>query len=103
MSWLAWVVVLVCYDFVTSLLSRAVNSGSLWWHATIGLVANSLYYVRLLSTVAIGLDAMVEVGVVGNWRPLLLFAVLCTSGSVAGHWVSMRFVEHGNRRVGSRM
>lgn len=73
-----------------TLVSRARNSGSLGFHAAAAVLSNAVYLLVLRQVVQ-HLDSTT-----------LLMAYLAGSvaGSVAMHWLSMRFLERGTRAVG---
>ena len=101
MLWLLWAVVLVGYEASTTFLARAVNSGSLWYHAIAALVANAFYAGRYIFLLESGLKVLQSGSLADIVLPALFFVVCTVTGSVGGHYAAMRWVERGNRRVGA--
>ena len=102
MSWLLWGLVLSGYDASTTFLSRACNSGSLRWHAIASMVSNLLYLCRYIFLLENGLEVIRTGNLSDVVLPVLFFLGCTVAGSVAAHYVSMRWIEKGRREVGAR-
>lgn len=87
---LAMFAITVLQNASFTLVSRARNSGSLGFHAAAAVLSNGVYLLVLRQVVQ-HLDSTT-----------LMAAYLAGSvvGSVAMHWLSMRFIERGARAVG---
>lgn len=74
-----------------TLVSRARNSGSLSYHAWAAVLSNGIWLL-VIRQVVTNLDS-----------PEIMVAYLigAVTGSVLMHYASMRWIEKGNRRVGS--
>ncbi len=100
MKWVLWAILLIIQNFAFTLVSRARNSGSLRWHAIASVFSNGVWFVSQL----ILIDNVMAVLRNSAWDRALvigLFYSTCTvTGSVSSHWISMRFIEKGKRRVG---
>lgn len=98
MSLFAWSLLLVVQNAAFTWVSRARNSGSYGYHAVAAIASNGTYFA-----VQFVLVSMVAQGVTFG-RGLLLglvYVASTTAGSVLMHWVSIRFLERGKRRVGA--
>lgn len=87
---LAMFAITVLQNASFTLVSRARNSGSLSFHAAAAVLSNGVYLLVLRQVVQ-HLDSK-----------SLMVAYLAGSvaGSVAMHWLSMRYFERGARAVG---
>lgn len=95
-----WFLVLILQNAAFTWVSRARNSGSLAYHAVASVFSNGIFFFTnfyLIYTVSKSADTDV-------WTALGLAAVyICgtVTGSVTMHYVSMRWLEKGKRKVGS--
>lgn len=98
--WLLWSAVLILTNGSGTLASRARNTPSIGYHALAALLSHGTFFVSNL----IGIDVLVEVIKNHDARlacmGFVVYAGASTSGSIVSHWVAMRFLEKGNRRVG---
>jgi hypothetical protein len=95
----AWFLLLVLQSAAFTWVSRARNSGSLTYHAAASVCSNGIFFVT--NILLIGLVTM-------QGRTLLELAGLgaiyiagTVTGSVSMHYVSMRWLEAGKRKVGA--
>lgn len=99
--WLLWSVMLISTSGSGTLASRARNTPSFGYHALAALFSHGTFFVSNL----IGIDVLVEVIKTRDARlacvGFVVYAGASTLGSIASHWVAMRFLEKGNRRVGT--
>lgn len=96
-----WVPLLIIQNFSFTIVSRARNSGSDWYHAIAAVFSNGVWWASQTIIVVTLLD-VVENADVALWTILTIVYVTCTvTGSVLGGKVARRFFERGNRRVGS--
>lgn len=87
---LAWAFLLLLYDALSTVLTRAVASRSLVYHAAVGVATNATWLVMQTLTVLNVLEAL------GGDRSRLLllgavYVVCSVTGSVGAHWLAMRF------------
>lgn len=94
-----WGVALVAQNASFTWVSRARNSGSLGYHAIASVFSNGIwiasmfFIVDLLSRAKGNVPMMIGLGA---------FYIACTvTGSVLMHYVSMRWLEKGKRKVGA--
>jgi len=101
MKWLIWAVVLMTQNLSFTLVSRARNSGSIGWHAVAAVGSNGVWIISQFILIEGIVQAMKSSTL---WPALTLGAFYTTFtvlGSVIGHYVSMRWIEKGRRRVGA--
>ena len=101
MSWLLWAILLLLQDAATTVLTRAVASRSLRWHAAASVCANLVYVLGFLFLI----ENLLEVLRSGSaWCVIgvtVFYVTFATVGSVGAHFLSMRWLENGTtRRVG---
>ena len=101
MTYLVWGILLVLQNAAFTWVSRARNSGSLSYHAIAAVASNLVWFVAQF----ILIDKMVQIirdGALTEAIGTGLFYVLCTvTGSVGMHYVSLRWLETGKRKVGA--
>lgn len=101
MKWFIWAVLLIAQNFAFTLTSRARNSGSLSYNAAASVFSNGIWFASQL----ILIDNMIAVLRNAAWLEgvgIGLFYTACTvTGSVSSHWISMRYIERGKRKVGA--
>ena len=97
MSLVGWFLLLVVQNAAFTWVSRARNSGSLGYHAVAAVFSNGVWFASqfiMIAMVAYGdltSGAAVMMGV--------LYILGTVSGSVLMHYVSMRWLEKGKRKV----
>jgi hypothetical protein len=99
MNLILWFLLLVLQNAAFTWVSRARNSGSIGYHAIAAVFSNGIWFVSqflLISMVAKPGMPLEEITLYG------IFYVLGTViGSLLMHWISMRYMESGNRKVGA--
>lgn len=95
LSWVLWGGLLILQNAAFTLVSRARNSGSLWYHSVASLFSNGVWFLSQLILV----DKFVAILRSSDW-PLAvatgLFYTGCTlAGSVGMHWLAMNKIEKG--------
>jgi hypothetical protein len=98
-EWIVWAAMLVAQNAAFTWVSRARNSGSIGYHATASVFSNGVYIVSMFFVV----DKLHSAGTAGPAQiagVAVFYTVFTVTGSVLMHWVSMRFLEKGKRRVG---
>lgn len=97
-EWILWGLVLIAQNASFTWVSRARNSSSLAYHALAATFSNGVYFAALMIGVNKISDARTPATVTG----VVLFYTACTvAGSVLMHWVAMRYMERGKRKVGA--
>jgi hypothetical protein len=99
MNLAAWFLLLVCQNAAFTWVGRARNSGSLGYHATASAFSNGIFFasqfilISMVTDSSMPLDAKIGLG--------LVYISATVTGSVLMHWVSMKFLESGKRKVGA--
>lgn len=98
MKLLAWALLLVCQNASFTLVSRARNSRSLWYHGVASVFSNGIWFASQFILISIVIKELRSIP-----EMLTTAAVYITSsvtGSVLMHYISMKFLEKGKRAVG---
>jgi hypothetical protein len=66
-----------------TLVSRARNSKSLWYHGLASVASNGIWLL-VIRQVVVNLD---------KWELMVTYLVAAVIGSIGMHWVAMRFFE----------
>ena len=94
-----WFLMLVLQNAAFTWVSRARNSGSYLYHGIAAVFSNGLFFAMQF----ILINAMVSPDM--TKEDLLLMGLIYVTGTVTGsvlmHWISIRFLEKGKRKVGS--
>lgn len=93
-----WFILLVVQNAAFTWVSRARNSGSYGYHAVAAVFSNGVWFVSqflLIGMVAKPGMSFEEVAPLG-----LVYVAGTVTGSVLMHWVSVRWLEKGRRKVG---
>ena len=102
MKWIMWALLLVLQNASFTWVSRARNSGSLWYHGIAAVASNGVWIVSQF----ILIDALVRTLREGTWGDRAVIVTFYTTftvlGAVGMHYVSMRWLETGKRQVGGR-
>lgn len=99
MSTVLWFLLLVVQTAAFTLVSRARNSGSLGYHAIASVISNGVWFVSqfiLIGRVAKPGMPMAEITRIG-----LIYVAATVTGAVLMHWISVRYLERGKRKVGA--
>lgn len=95
-----WFLLLIVQNASFTWVSRARNSSSLGYHAIAAVGSNGIFIVNqllLISNVMVSLRTM-------RWPQLTGICLLYISGTVVGsvlmHWISLKYLETGKKRVG---
>lgn len=101
MIWVYLALFLVLQNAAFTFVSRARNSGSYALHAVAALASNGVWIVSQFMLLNVIIDAIRS----GSWGERLWVAAFYTTftviGSVGMHWVGVRFIEKGKRKVGA--
>ena len=101
MKWAIWALLLVVQNFSFTMVSRARNSGSLGYHTLAAIFSNGVWIVSQFFL----LDSVMSILKRGDWAEAVFVGTFYTLwtvvGSVSSHYVLMRWVETGKRRVGA--
>jgi hypothetical protein len=100
MSLFLWAVLLILQNAAFTWVSRARNSGSLGYHAIASVFSNGVFFacnlflIRLVTLQGLHLADLLKLGAI--------YVASTVTGSVLMHFVSMRFLEKGKRKVGAQ-
>jgi hypothetical protein len=101
MTYLLWAALLILQNASFTWVSRARNSGSLGYHAIAAVFSNGVWFASQF----ILIDKMVQI--IRNGSPAqaigtgLFYATCTVIGSVSMHYVSLKYLEQGKRKVGA--
>jgi hypothetical protein len=98
MKWLGWALLLVLQNAAFTWVSRARNSGSLWYHGIAAIFSNGIWFASQLILIVSVKDLR---GIGPAASVAALYVVSTATGSVLMHWFSMKYLEKGKRAVGS--
>lgn len=99
MEWLVWGAVLVLQTAAFTWVSRARNSASIGYHAAASVASNGIWILSMFFVV----DKLHQARTGAEMAVVAVFYTACTVvGAVLMHWVSMRYLERGKRRIGAR-
>lgn len=100
MSWVLWALILLMQNASFTLVSRARNSGSLKFHALAAVGSNGIWFVGLMFAV----DKIKEAKDAHDiWLLIgsaVFYTIFTVIGSVSMHYISMKYLESGKRKVG---
>jgi hypothetical protein len=96
-----WAVFLLVQNASFTFVSRARNSGSYALHAIAALCSNGVWFAAQFVSLGIIIDVMKT----GTWQQAVgvgaFYTTFTVMGSVFMHWVGVRFIEKGKRKVGA--
>lgn len=101
MKWVIWALILIAQNASTTWASRARNSGSVRYHSVASIFSNGVWFISftLLTDSVLTAAAMKSSG---QWLFLGLFYTTFTvTGATLAHYLSMTYLEKGDRRVGA--
>src|SRR5438046_3877791 len=97
MIWVAWGLLLLAQNASFTLVSRARNSSSIWYHTWASMLSNGVWFVAQLFL----LDNMLHILKSGNWKDGLvvaLFYTACTMvGSIGMHYIALHKIERAKK------
>lgn len=98
--WIAWGLILAATNGMSTLVSRARNTPSTGYHAFCAGMNHATWFIAqvILVNVAISIKDFSDPAFFSSW---LFYTAVSTVGSVVFHYVSMKYFEKGNRRVGA--
>lgn len=103
MTLVSWFFLLVLQNAAFTWVSRARNSGSLWYHAQAAVFSNGIFFVT--NIILIGFMTRFMGDPNRTDTTLYIFGGVYVAGTVTGsvlmHYVSMRWLEAGKRKVGA--
>jgi hypothetical protein len=98
MTLITWFIVLVLQAMGFTVVSRARNSGSVIYHGIVSVISNSVWFVSQLFLVSFMTKPDMPLGT------LVIYGAVYVSGNTIGstlmHYISIRWLEKGKRKVG---
>lgn len=98
MSLTTWFIVLVFQAMGFTVVSRARNSGSVAYHSIVATVSNSVWFVSQLFLVNFMTKPDMPI------TTLVCYGAVYVAGNTIGstlmHYISLRWLEKGKRKVG---
>ena len=92
-TWVIWGLLLIAQNASFTLVSRARNSNSLWYHGLASIGSNGIWFISQL----ILIHSFLEVFKTGDWWLAILtglFYTACTiAGSLGMHWLALYKIE----------
>jgi hypothetical protein len=94
-----WALLLILQNAAFTWVSRARNSGSLLYHGVASVFSNGIWFVSQFILIA----AVIRPGM--TLRDIVLAGAIYIAATVTGsllmHWISMKYLETGKRKVGA--
>lgn len=99
MSIALWFLLLIAQNAAFTWVSRARNSGSLGYHAIASVFSNGIFFASNLFMISL---VTMQGRTVEEYLGLgLVYIAGTVTGSVLMHYVAMRWLESGKRKVGA--
>ncbi|MBB3017659.1 hypothetical protein FHR70_000699 [Microvirga lupini] len=98
MSLVLWFLLLVVQNAAFTWVSRARNSGSYGYHAIAAVFSNGIWFVSQF--LLIGMVVRPGMQLSDAYHLGAVYIAGTVTGSVLMHWVSVRWLEQGKRKVG---
>ena len=96
----AWAVLLVLQNASFTIVSRARNSGSDWYHAIAAVFSNGIWFLSN-GIIIFNVTEVFDRGSPAEFALLLTIYIVCTVfGSVVAGKFARTHLEKGNRKVG---
>ena len=99
MNLLFWALLLVLQNAAFTWVSRARNSGSIAYHAFAAVFSNGIWFASQFLMIATLIRPGMQIDQAVKLAAIYIAATVC--GSVLMHWVSMKYLEKGKRKVGA--
>jgi len=94
-----WFFILVVQAMAFTWVSRARNSGNIAYHSFAAVFSNGVFFISQLYLIShaakpdMPLSTLIGIGSV--------YVAGTTIGATLMHWISLKYLETGNRKVGS--
>lgn len=103
MSLVAWFFLLVLQNAAFTWVSRARNSGSYGYHALAAVFSNGIFFVSNITLIGLMTKFMANTDTPES--VLVVYGSVYIAGTVTGsvlmHWIAVRWLETGKRKVGT--
>ena len=97
--WVTWGALLFAVNVAGTLTSRARNTPSLGYHAVCAMLNHACWFGQTVIFVGLTMDLRSGTPLEMTFA-FLYYSFWSTVGSIVAHWLSLNFLEKGNRRVG---
>lgn len=98
MNLIFWSLLLIVQNAAFTWVSRARNSGSLKYHAIAAVFSNGIWFASQFILISMVVDPTM------TWHEKIglgsIYIASTVVGSLLMHWVSMKYLETGKRKVG---
>ena len=94
-----WFFILVLQSSFFTLVSRARNSGDITYHAIASVFTNSIWFVSQLFLIS--MIAKPGMPIITLVKMGICYTIGTTVGSVLMHWIALKYLEKGKRKVGA--
>lgn len=101
MTWVLWAISLLIQNAAFTWVSRARNSGSVRYHGVAAVCSNGIWWVNQFVTVGLMYKAITSHNIKLAVGAGLFYTLFTTIGSVTMHWLLLKYVEKGKRKVGA--
>lgn len=101
MSWFLWGILLLLQNAAFTWVSRARNSSNLKYHAMAAVASNGVWFASQFFVIDIMMQLKVKPTIGLAMFSALFYVSLTVFSSVYMHKLLMRYIEHGNRKVGA--
>jgi hypothetical protein len=95
-----WALLMLVQSASFTLVSRARNSGSLWFNGVASTLSNGIWFIGQFVVIVSVLDVVKS----GSWLSgagyALWYILWNVAGGVTMQWLSMKYFEKGKRKVG---
>lgn len=99
MHLIGWFLLLVLQTAAFTWVSRARNSGSIGYHAIASVFSNGIFFVTNIILIGmVTLQGLTLTALVGMG---LIYVAGTVTGAVLMHYVALRWLEKGKRKVGA--
>lgn len=99
MNLIFWFVLLVVQNAAFTLVSRARNSGSLGYHAIASVFSNGIWFASQFLLINMVVKPNMPMSEILTYAGVYILGTV--TGSILMHYVSMKYLEKGKRKVGS--
>jgi Na+-driven multidrug efflux pump len=99
LRWALWGLMMLLNNGVSTLVSRARNTGDIRYHGVCAALNHCTWFVTSVLLISVA----IEIKTLDRWALFagLYYTACSTVGSVVMHYVSVRYLEKGKRRVGA--
>ena len=101
MKWVLWGLLLVLTNGASTLTSRARNTPSFGYHAIAACINHGVWMITNVMFIGVAIDIAKSPSLTYGIQAFLFYTSCSTVGSVTVHWLSIKYLEKGNRRVGA--